>query len=73
LLGPATILQTRVGKGGLEAYISYLGADKRLDAWVPRSQIGEKQEAAVDSEDGPSLESLAQVCRVSIMPLKSTD
>ena len=50
-LGPATILETRVGKQGIkEAYISYLGEDKRLDTWVRYDQIGEKQETSLKPE-----------------------
>jgi hypothetical protein len=41
LVGPAVILNTRRGRlGGHEAYISYTGQDKRLDAWVPEKDVG---------------------------------
>lgn len=41
LIGKATVLGLRKGKTGLpEAYITFEGADKRLDSWVPESQVG---------------------------------
>lgn len=41
--GPALILNSRTGKLGLrEVYISFVGEDKRLDAWVPISSVGEE-------------------------------
>jgi len=51
MTGPATILETRIGKLGVrEIYISYLGEDKRLDTWVTRDQIGKKQEPPLDPQ-----------------------
>jgi hypothetical protein len=70
--GPATILQTRTGKQGvLEAYISYLGADKRLDTWVTQASVGERHELdpRPSSLPGPSQASLAQVGSMIIYPL----
>jgi hypothetical protein len=41
IVGPAVILNTRRGRlGGHEAYISFTGQDKRLDAWVPEKDVG---------------------------------
>ncbi|WWC62978.1 uncharacterized protein I303_105576 [Kwoniella dejecticola CBS 10117] len=49
---PATILDTRVNKVGVrEAYVSFIGQDKRLDAWVKESDVGSE---VTQSEAGPS-------------------
>ncbi|WVQ84256.1 hypothetical protein IAT38_006408 [Cryptococcus sp. DSM 104549] len=38
----ASLLDIRVTKAGTcEAYVTFVGQDKRLDAWVPESEIGE--------------------------------
>ncbi|WRT66750.1 uncharacterized protein IL334_003713 [Kwoniella shivajii] len=53
----ATILDTRLSKnenGLKEAYISFLGQDKRLDIWIKESQVGEEVNQLVTSEAGPS-------------------
>ncbi|RSH90756.1 hypothetical protein EHS25_009931 [Saitozyma podzolica] len=40
---PANVLDTRVVKNGVrEAYISFLGEDKRLDTWIRESDVGEE-------------------------------
>lgn len=37
------MLNVRKGRhGGQEAYISFKGQDKRLDTWVPETEIGEQ-------------------------------
>lgn len=39
----ATVLDVRRGKNGsIEAYVSYAGKDKRLDAWVEEKELGEE-------------------------------
>lgn len=41
--GPAIILNIRAARlGGKEAYISFIGQDKRLDTWVSEKEIGEQ-------------------------------
>ncbi|OCF35056.1 hypothetical protein I316_03096 [Kwoniella heveanensis BCC8398] len=40
---PANILDSRVGKSGsTEYYISFVGQDKRLDAWVSVGEVGDR-------------------------------
>ncbi|WVQ96586.1 hypothetical protein IAU59_003691 [Kwoniella sp. CBS 9459] len=52
---PANILDSRVGKSGLrEYYISFVGQDKRLDAWVSNSEVFER----VSVSDGAGDETL---------------
>lgn len=51
--GPATILDTRSSKhGAREAYISFVGEDKRLDAWVRETDV--VVEVVNGVEAGPS-------------------
>ncbi|KIR25649.1 hypothetical protein I307_05663 [Cryptococcus deuterogattii 99/473] len=39
----ATVLDVRRGRNGsIEAYVSYAGKDKRLDAWVEEKELGEE-------------------------------
>ena len=39
--GPANILEARTTKSGnREVYVSFVGSDKRLDAWVKESEVG---------------------------------
>lgn len=40
--GPATVLNSRLKLGQREAYISFVGEDKRLDTWVPASVLGDE-------------------------------
>ncbi|WVQ65470.1 uncharacterized protein L199_003646 [Kwoniella botswanensis] len=48
----ATILNTRVNKIGIqEAYITFLGQDKRLDLWIKEDELGEE---IIQAEDGLS-------------------
>ncbi|KAK1925911.1 acyl-CoA N-acyltransferase [Papiliotrema laurentii] len=53
----ATILNVRQGKAGPEAYVTFEGADKRLDTWVPEAQIGEEMD---QPEAGPSKKRASQ-------------
>nr|XP_019045211.1 hypothetical protein I302_05599 [Kwoniella bestiolae CBS 10118]OCF24141.1 hypothetical protein I302_05599 [Kwoniella bestiolae CBS 10118] len=54
----ATVLNTRVNKTGVrEAYISFVGQDKRLDLWVREDEVGEEvfqPEAGPSKRPGPS-------------------
>lgn len=43
------MLNSRLKFGQREAYISFVGEDKRLDTWVPASALGDEIPAA-----GPS-------------------
>lgn len=43
------MLNSRLKLGQREAYISFVGEDKRLDTWVPASALGDEIPAA-----GPS-------------------
>ncbi|KAK6907883.1 hypothetical protein I203_101884 [Kwoniella mangroviensis CBS 8507] len=48
----ATILNTRVNKRGIqEAYITFLGQDKRLDLWIKEDELGEE---IIQAEADPS-------------------
>lgn len=59
--GPAVVLESRVGKhGAREAYVSFVGEDKRLDTWVLESQIGEEV-GSQESTAGPSQAALLRV------------
>lgn len=62
-IGPAAVLEVRIGKDGVnEAYVSFVGKDKRLDTWVPETDVG--QEAETESTvGGPSQEALVAVSR----------
>ncbi len=52
-LGSATILDRRETKhGSREAYISYSGEDKRLDAWISEVDVGVELVNGVEA--GPS-------------------
>lgn len=49
-IGPATVLNSRKSKtGAREVYITFVGQDKRLDCWVPSSDLAQEVIAA-----GPS-------------------
>ena len=53
------MLELRTTRAGLkEAYISFVGEDKRLDAWVPEATIKEAEE--VENATGPSQEALIE-------------
>jgi histone acetyltransferase MYST1 len=54
--GPAVVLETRPSKSGeIEAYVSFVGQDKRLDTWVRARDIGELYQSPVQELSRPSV------------------
>lgn len=65
--GPATALNSRRARNGMqEAYVTFAGEDKRLDAWIPSSALGAEVAAAGPSRLAGALEAL--VCLLLFAP-----